>query len=269
MKSTLISIIIPIYNAEKYLSECIYSCLCQSYENLQIVLVNDGSLDGSEKICKEFEDRDNRILYIRQDNAGVSKARELGVKNAKGEWIFFVDADDVIEKNALQILIDNSKEKDIIIANLEEEMGHVPINMIISSITSEKYLKLLLKRKVLLGPVAKLFRKTLFTPFTFDIPSSIKIGEDMIMNIRLALMAKSVKLLPDFVYKYNRTNGITAKKSWNIKDFLLVYKTIRKSFSLDLQKKYSYDLFLCFLYNFIWMIKDNLRIRTRIRALFS
>jgi glycosyltransferase involved in cell wall biosynthesis len=269
MKSTLVSIIIPIYNAEKYLSECIYSCLCQSYENLQIVLVNDGSLDNSEKICKEFEDRDNRILYIRQDNAGANKARELGVKNAKGEWIFFVDADDVIEKNALQILIDNSKEKEIIVANIEDGIGCVPINTIISSITSENYIKLLLKRKILLGPMAKLCKKTLFTPFTFDIPDSIKIGEDMVMNIRLALEAKSVKLLPDVIYKYNRTTGVTAKKSWNIKDFLLVHKTIKESFSLNLQKKYSYDLFLCFLYNFIWMIKDNLRIRTRIRALFS
>lgn len=102
LQSNLISVIIPVYNAETTISECIESVLCQTYNNFEIILVDDGSTDGSGNICKEYSEKDSRIRYIRKENGGVSSARNLGIDEAKGEYITFVDSDDWIEKDALE-----------------------------------------------------------------------------------------------------------------------------------------------------------------------
>ena len=94
MSHDLISIIIPVYNVEHYLAECLDSVLAQTYKNLEIILVDDGSIDGSGQICDNYAGKDSRIKVIHQTNAGVSAARNKGLKVAKGEYIGFVDADD-------------------------------------------------------------------------------------------------------------------------------------------------------------------------------
>lgn len=94
-----ISVIVPIYNVEKYLSECLNSIINQTYENLEIILVNDGSTDKSLEICKRYEKIDSRIKIISKENGGLSSARNIGIKNASGEYISFVDSDDFIEVN--------------------------------------------------------------------------------------------------------------------------------------------------------------------------
>ena len=99
-----ISIIIPIYNAEKDLKRCIDSVLTQSYQNFELILINDGSKDLSGMICQEYAQIDNRIKYFCQDNSGVSAARNLGIKKSTGTWISFIDADDYIEPDYCSIL---------------------------------------------------------------------------------------------------------------------------------------------------------------------
>ena len=98
-----ISIIVPIYNVEKYLKQCIDSILVQSYENWECILVNDGSTDSSGSICDEYAIKDSRIRVIHKNNEGVSSARNLGLSYANGEWIYFVDSDDTLYHNALSI----------------------------------------------------------------------------------------------------------------------------------------------------------------------
>lgn len=105
--SNKISIIVPIFNAEMYLKRCIDSILNQTYVNLEILLINDGSIDNSEKICKEYAKQDNRILYISQTNQGVSKTRNNGIEKSSGEFVCFVDADDWIDKNFCYKLLNN------------------------------------------------------------------------------------------------------------------------------------------------------------------
>lgn len=104
MKS-LVSIIIPVYNAEQFLSRCIESVIKQTYSNIEIVLVNDGSLDNSGTICNEYAISDKRVSVIHKENAGPSKAREDGINQSKGEYIIFVDADDYIDANMIERLI--------------------------------------------------------------------------------------------------------------------------------------------------------------------
>ena len=107
---SLISVIVPVYNVENYLDKCIESIVNQTYKNLEIILVDDGSLDSSSKICDEWAVKDNRIKVIHKTNGGVSSARNEGLKNANGDFIAFVDSDDWLELNMYEKLISKQKE---------------------------------------------------------------------------------------------------------------------------------------------------------------
>ena len=105
----MISVIIPIYNMEKYLDRCINSITEQSYKNIEILLINDGSTDNSLKICKKFQKEDERIKFFSMNHQGVSIARNLGIEKAKGKYIMFIDSDDWIEKDTIKNLYENIK----------------------------------------------------------------------------------------------------------------------------------------------------------------
>ena len=96
MNQGLVSIIVPVYKAEKYIHQCIDSLLAQTYRNIEVILVDDGSPDNCGKICDEYAAKDYRVKVIHQQNGGVSAARNVGLANATGEWITFVDADDSV-----------------------------------------------------------------------------------------------------------------------------------------------------------------------------
>ncbi len=108
----LISVIIPVYNVEEYLRECIDSVLNQTYQNFEIILVDDGSTDSSGTICDEYVDKDDRVSVVHQKNAGPSKTRNTGLENATGKYIYFLDSDDYIEKNTLELLINTAESND-------------------------------------------------------------------------------------------------------------------------------------------------------------
>ena len=120
MKNDLISIIIPVYKVEKYLEKCIESVLKQTYTNLQIILVDDGSPDNCGKICDEYAKKDSRIEVIHKANGGLSDARNVGISKAKGRYIGFVDSDDYIKEDMYEILLNLIKkyDADVSICNL-------------------------------------------------------------------------------------------------------------------------------------------------------
>ena len=101
-----ISVIIPIYNTEKYLPRCIESIIKQTYDNIEIILVNDGSTDQSSKICKKYSRIDNRVVLIEQDNKGAAAARNTGLRHATGNYIGWVDSDDYIEPDMFEKMLD-------------------------------------------------------------------------------------------------------------------------------------------------------------------
>ncbi|EOU2074248.1 glycosyltransferase [Clostridium perfringens] len=105
-----VSIIVPVYNVELYIKECIDSLINQTLKNIQIILVNDGSTDSSGEICKDYSKSDKRIIYIEQTNSGQSSARNNGLKEAKGEYILFVDSDDYLDLRACEVLYNKAKE---------------------------------------------------------------------------------------------------------------------------------------------------------------
>lgn len=113
----MISVIIPIYNACKYLEECLTSIKNQTYQDYEVICVDDGSTDESGNICKTFANQDCRIKYLYQNNAGVSAARNLGLENANGNYVCFVDADDYIHNEFLYTLLEEIKENDAIVCD--------------------------------------------------------------------------------------------------------------------------------------------------------
>ena len=122
----LVSIILPIYKVEKYLPECLESVINQTYKNLEIILVDDGSPDNCGKICDEYAKNDKRIKVVHKKNGGVSSARNAGIEVSTGEWVYFCDPDDVIEKNLIKLALSTalSDETDICFFDYEDFNGN-------------------------------------------------------------------------------------------------------------------------------------------------
>lgn len=206
-----IAIVIPVYNASKYLSECIESVLKQTYTNFRLFLVDDGSCDGSDVICDEYATKDNRIVVIHQENSGVTKARERGVlETTDCEFITFVDADDVLVIDALETLMFYMQPNvNIVLGEIVRFRGDLHIDS-----TKNKYKKRIIscdkhRQNMILGkeagPVAKLYRRCLFDKSIFALPREINMGEDVIANVRVAFRnEKDVVLVDKCVYYYRQ-----------------------------------------------------------------
>ena len=110
MEKPLISVVVPVYNVEKYLEQCVNSIINQTYDNLEIILVNDGSKDKSPYLCDELAKKDSRISVIHKENGGPAETRNVGTEKASGEYIAFVDSDDWIHPKYIEILYNNLKE---------------------------------------------------------------------------------------------------------------------------------------------------------------
>lgn len=141
MTEPLISVIIPVYNVELFLEQCLESILQQTYSNIEVICVDDGSTDKSLDICQKYKERDNRVFVIHKNNQGVSSARNTGVDFAHGQYIIFVDADDYLDKNALRILISyHNGEGNLIVAlNYDRVSAEARYNNYSADITEKKY----------------------------------------------------------------------------------------------------------------------------------
>lgn len=102
-----VSVIVPVFNVEKYLRQCLDSILQQTYQNLEIIIINDGSTDGSDAICREYAGKDSRISYFAKENTGISDTRNVGIRQATGEYVTFVDSDDWVEHTYVEELHDS------------------------------------------------------------------------------------------------------------------------------------------------------------------
>ena len=175
----MISIIVPIYNVEKYLSKCIESLLNQTYKDIEVILVNDGSKDDSLKICREFEIKDKRVIVINQKNRGVSAARNVGIEKASGEYIGFIDPDDWVEKDMYYDMIQefSNNEVEMVICgyNYYDEEGKIDLSRIYDKRESEyvsqkKIMSMFsdIPPTIRHGVVNKLFRKETVSEQRFD-----------------------------------------------------------------------------------------------------
>lgn len=205
----MISIIVPFYNSAEFLEECVTSILNQSYKNFEVLLVDDGSKDNSLAICKGFANKDSRICVLHQENNGVTAARRLGMEYSRGEFLCFVDSDDTMDKNALEVMVAKMTDDVDIVTTWETAE---------QKISGTEYVNRLLQKTTNLALWGKLYRKDLVVrSHALDIPREINIGEDHLGNIRMALQARKVFCLPAAVYVYrNNQTSVWRARKWSL-----------------------------------------------------
>lgn len=238
-----ITIIIPIYNVASYLKECLTSIQNQSYTNLEIILVNDGSTDSSETICKEFLLRDSRFNYLKQENKGVSAARNAGLKIATGKYITFIDSDDIVEKNHIEVLyqtlteqeadiavssykIQNNEGKIFLLHPTKQQLKWLDFNKIDRDEFLVKFPRLFQINQSFHCAVSKLFSKELAEGLFFD--ETVEYGEDLDFYFRLYLRVQSIAFanIPTYIYRIHETNISKNQTDKHIDDELKVHQTI-------------------------------------------
>ena len=235
MKEGLVGVIVPVYKVEKYIAECIESILAQTYTDFRLILVDDGTPDSAGKICDEYAQKDPRITVIHQENAGVTRARARGVEEASDcEWITFVDSDDTLPPTALRSLIKAIKGNTKIVIT-DKVLWYPQIDT--STVSAFEFQKKLICEEISSAPWGKLFSRELFNEHTFDIPRGIVMGEDMIMNLRLANGHNEIIVIHDSVYNYNsHEENICHKFQDTAEHEYLFYSNVREL--LDTHSKY-------------------------------
>lgn len=218
IKEELISIIVPIYKVEQYLTKCIDSILEQTYTNLEIILVDDGSPDNCGKICDEYAKKDKRVIVLHNENKGVSASRNEGLDISKGKYITFIDADDYVSNNYVETLhkmiIANNADM-AIIGNDEQYNGNIiKINKKLKKMIGKvETIKNILEEKYITAVCwGKIYRKELFENTRFD--SNFTIGEDF--KIMMSLLDKCQRINIDttknlYHYRLNKSS-VTQQK---------------------------------------------------------
>lgn len=205
-----VSIIIPVYNGDSYLKECLESCLTQDFRDLEIIAVNDGSTDNSWSIMNDFASKDSRISLLTGDNQGVVYARKKGIEQASGDYLFFLDSDDILPEYSVDTLYNKALETsaDIVIGGfgyiLDEVIKIVGIPVGNRS-EKEPILDVLLDQGFYLW--GKLYKKSFWKSIHIAVPSSMRVGEDMAEFSILLNNASSVMYIDIPVYLYRRHQG--------------------------------------------------------------
>ncbi|MBO5359169.1 MAG: glycosyltransferase family 2 protein [Clostridia bacterium] len=208
-----ISVIVPVYNVEKYLKKCINSILKQSFIDFELILVDDGSPDKSGEICDNYAAKDNRIKVIHKQNGGVSAARNDGIRAASGEYIMFVDSDDYIDSQMLESLLEkNICNADMVISSIKmvckeksydfvmQEREYSPKELI------EDYCLENFPKICFCGPCCKLYKKSVLDANAIKFNEKMSLGEDTYFNLQYISVIKNIITTDEIHYFYMRDN---------------------------------------------------------------
>lgn len=251
LSTPLISVIIPIYNVQNYLEDCITSVLNQTYPNVEVILVNDGSTDRSSEICEYYSAQDERIIYISQENKGLSGARNRGIEESNGDYVVFIDGDDVMDSQQLTLLYEKLVEYDADIAigsyhQYSEQDGCFYIHF-----TDEDYIEKLYFRDELIDDLpelekidvsfvtawGKLFKKHLFNHVKFPLN---KLSEDVFVMYKLFLQCEKIIFVKKSLYTYRRHN--TSIMGSKFSELQLTYNPEARLERLALLLALGYDI---------------------------
>ena len=248
MNNTLISVIVPVYNVERYLPRCIESILKQTYTNFELILVDDGTPDRSGIICDRYAEKDSRIRVIHKENGGVSTARNAGIDVAKGEWITFVDSDDWVSEKYLELLAEclDQNDYDLIVGAKENRGVHI-----ISQGTDPKTIQTLQDNDIddlkvfntgdFMGPWMKLFSAEIIRKNNIKFIQGIAMAEDAIFVAEYLKFCKKIHLIGEVIYRYNILNNLSVsrrfpyfedRKLWDLR-YLKTYAEMLDAFKVD------------------------------------
>lgn len=274
----LISVIIPVYNVEKYLRTCLDSVLNQTYQNIEIILVNDGSTDSSSTICDEYSKKDKRITVIHQANQGVSTARNAGLNLAKGDYYYFVDSDDCINIRLFEMLIQiaekyQTKMVQVQLMNVEEDFEDYSLEIddsykVLSFSRSQALLNndegnKEFARDIQMSTIvvwSKLYRADIFEEFRF--PEGIRIHEDQMIIHRLIAKANGMVFCTAPLYYYRTHEDSLIRQEWTPQK-LYIIECFRDRFlcaaelpeeettEYHLKEKFLRRYFICIINNYM------------------
>lgn len=289
-----VSIIVPVYNSERYLCECVESLLSQDYQNIEILLVNDGSSDSSGDIIDEFAKKDQRIKPIHIKNSGVSTARNNGLEKATGEWITFVDSDDWAENNMISFALTNAikSEADILIWSYYKNYTdkELPLSLLPGGnqvITENKdmfHLKAIyllygedrIKESVSSGAVwCKLYRRSLLVDNNLKFKVGLTRAQDTVFSMHAFEYAKKIVYFDKHLYHYRITNSSTCSGTRYITDTEKPFNQLLFEFSEFIKKhnKKSSEYTKAFngrtIQVLLWHLKHNYFHRNNNRGIFQ
>lgn len=254
----VVSVIIPIYNSEKHLEECIQSILEQDFHDFELLLINDGSLDSSGEVCDRYAASDLRVKVFHKPNGGVSSARNYGIDNAKGEWITFIDADDYVNSTYFNAIIGNVSQ-DIIL----QGFTYIEDGIIIKKhrYDDEVINQNLFLSKYRLYPdfssaCAKFFKRFIIEKNEIRFSNQLTFGEDTLFNLKYLKYCYNILMLSTTPYQYKITNtGLSNTKSNYLQDKFFYEQSKKELESFDNNRFYyesikiSLSRFLHALYN--------------------
>lgn len=197
-----VSMIVPVYNTAQYLPACLDSILAQTFSDYELLLVDDGSTDDSAAICDAYAAKDQRIRVFHRPNGGVSAARNLGVAQAQGDWICYVDSDDEVKPDYLKVMVDAiCSERCLVMGNLSDDRMSGNLREDIA-LHGQEMVRYLLETGVLFlsGPVAKLFNRALLMEHDIRFPEGIHYGEDMVYLFNYLNVIDDAALRKDINY---------------------------------------------------------------------
>lgn len=211
----LVSIIIPVYNAQDCLGKCLNSIISQTYQNLEIICVNDGSTDQSLREIEKFSGVDDRITVVDKPNGGVSSARNAGLKRAKGQYIQFVDSDDAITETMTSTLVNTiiTDNSDLVICGYQSQEGEVYLSLDRQCLLKDAFhqaFSRLLPTACFNPPWNKLYKKALISD---EFLETLPLGEDMVFNLNYMKNCGAVSLIHEtpYIYTVDRTGSLSTK----------------------------------------------------------
>ena len=212
-----ISVIVPVYNVEKYLSRCIDSILAQTFTDFELLLIDDGSKDKSGEICDEYAKKDNHVKVFHKENGGVSSARNLGLDNAQGEWITFVDSDDFVNSDWLSYYA-KSFDVDLIVQGYQVIEADLSKSVVVGDCKRVNgdlrydVLCYLAKKSMLNSPWNKCYKYEIIQKNKLRFVEGISLSEDLIFVLDFLTLSNSLRVEDCAAYVYNRQNSTLSIK---------------------------------------------------------
>lgn len=231
----LVSVIVPIYNVEKYLKKCVDSVIAQTYENIEIILVDDGSPDNCGAICDEYGKKDKRVRIIHKQNGGLSDARNVGIDTCRGKYISFVDSDDFVSPFFLEILYNAIKQNDADISSLTRvvkftDYSEYKVHFVenasdfkIKFVSVYEALKLMMYLKASNGAQLNLYKRELFDNLRFPVGY---LYEDLATTYKALIKSKKIALVDADIYAYRIRSDSILRRTFN-KDKMSIIEVTR------------------------------------------
>lgn len=236
MKKSLISIIVPIYNTQQYLSQCIDSIINQTYSNIEILLLNDGSIDKSLEICKQYEKLDNRITVIDKKNSGVSDTRNVGIKLSKGKYIMFVDSDDILDRQCVEIIEKNTSSNSLTICDINKFKGENYYNntekrktLNIIKVSKNNFLDVY-KKELINSPVGRLYETKIIKEKKIFFDETVFLGEDLLFNLNYLYNIDFINVIDEKLYNYRLGNRNSLSQKY-VKNMIDIKEKLCNEFS--------------------------------------